>query len=390
MLARAGHRVVILERASELRPVGAGLLIQPTGMGVLRGLGVLDGLLALGSRIDRLDGRTSGGRRVLDLAYADLSPGLFGLGLHRGALFGSLLDAAVCAGVEVRVGCAAQSIRADANQASVMDDHSRSHGPFDLVVVADGARSALRRHALQHRVRRYPWAALWFVGERRDAAFDNTLSQVYRGTRRMIGFLPSGRSHPGASETVSVFWSLPRRAYDQVRSAGLESWRREALALAPHAESLLGQVRSLDECVFASYCDSSMRPCYMRGAPVVFLGDAAHAMSPQLGQGANLALIDAEELALCLAGEVSVEAALRAYDKRRAAHLRFYSRASRWLTPWFQSDLTPLAWPRDALMHAFSRVGWVRRQMLESLAGVKDGLFSKIDDAGFELITRKP
>lgn len=376
LLARHGHRVTIVERAPELHPIGAGLLLQPTGMAVLDRLGLLERLLTLGSRIERLDGRTRSGRRVLDLAYADLSPQLFGLGLHRGALFGAVLDGAMRAGVEIRVDCKIDSFESSGREVSLVDARSRSHGPFDLVVVAGGARSSLRHLVPQHRVRRYAWAAMWYVAERRDAAFDGTLSQTYDGTRRMIGFLPSGRSGEGRPATVSVFWSLPHEAHERVRAAGFEAWKREALALAPHAEVLLSQIRSFDECTFAAYYDSSMRPCFHRERPIVFLGDAAHAMSPQLGQGANLALVDAAELAECVTTESSVAGALRAYDARRAGHVRFYSRASRWLTPWFQSNATLLAWPRNLLMHRLSRVEWVRRQMLLSLAGVKDGLFS--------------
>lgn len=376
LLAREGHRVTILERAPELHPVGAGLLLQPTGLAVLDRLGLLRELLSLGSRIDRLDGRTRSGRRVLNLAYGDLSPQHFGLGLHRGALFGALLDGAVRGGASVRVDCDVQAITRSDGGMNLVDARSRSHGPFDLVVVADGARSSLRHVVPWHRVRRYAWAALWFVAERRDAMFDGTLSQVYDGTRRMIGFLPSGRAGEVGPSTVSVFWSLAHDTHASVRAAGLEAWRGEALALAPHADVLLSQIRSFDECTFAAYYDSSMRPCFHREWPIVFLGDAAHAMSPQLGQGANLALVDAAELAECLATESSVAAALSAYDVRRAGHVRFYSRASRWLTPWFQSDATLLAWPRDVLMHRLSSVGWIRRQMLLSLAGVKDGLCS--------------
>ena len=77
---------------------------------------------------------------------------------------------------------------------------------------------------------------------------------------------------------------------------------------------------------------------------VVVLGDASHSMSPQLGQGANLALIDAEKLVDCLQrealGEASgggVEAALAAYTRERWWRLQFYQAQSRLLTPVFAS-----------------------------------------------------
>src|SRR3954447_7924835 len=93
LLARAGHEVEVLERVPDPSPVGAGLLLQPTGMAVLRELGLLDAIARRGARVERLHGETDRGRVVMDIAYADLEPGLHGLGLHRGALFGALFGA---------------------------------------------------------------------------------------------------------------------------------------------------------------------------------------------------------------------------------------------------------------------------------------------------------
>ena len=99
---------------------------------------------------------------------------------------------------------------------------------------------------------------------------------------------------------------------------------------------------------------------------VVFLGDAAHAMSPQLGQGANLALLDAAALADALRGGDGVAG----YTRRRWAHVRFYAFASRWMTPFFQSGRDRLAVPRDALMGSAARVPWIGRQMVRTMAGL--------------------
>ena len=92
LLAEAGHDVTLYERFAEPRPLGAGLLLQPTGLKVLHRLGLEDAALGRGARVDGIDGRTTSGRAVLRLRYGDLHPRLHGLGIHRGTLFGLLLD----------------------------------------------------------------------------------------------------------------------------------------------------------------------------------------------------------------------------------------------------------------------------------------------------------
>ena len=105
------------------------------------------------------------------------------------------------------------------------------------------------------------------------------------------------------------------------------------------------------------------------GDGVVVLGDAAHAMSPQLGQGVNLALADASCLAACLA-ELPLASALRAYQRRRWLALRYYQTATRWLTPWFQSDhewLTPV---RRLFFSISRKLPPARKFMTRTMAGL--------------------
>lgn len=105
----------------------------------------------------------------------------------------------------------------------------------------------------------------------------------------------------------------------------------------------------------------------------VYLGDAAHATSPQLGQGANLALVDAWTLARCLAVEPSLHDALYAYSAARRGHLGWYQFVTRALTPLFQSDYELLGALRDAVMGPLCRVPFVHRQMVEGMAGIARG-----------------
>lgn len=373
LLARAGHAVTAFERVAEPVPVGAGILLQPSGMVALARLGLLEELVAVGAPVRRLHGITHRGRTVLDLRYGRLDPLLIGLGLQRGALFSRLYSALGLAGVTVLTDRSIERIRAAGDRATLADERGRSYGPFDLVVVADGARSLLRRRSgLVRRAHQYPWGAVWAMVPGAEGQFEDTLFQVYRGAARMVGFLPSGRAEPGNSTPrTSIFWSLRAEDLRSWRERGLEGWKREVLGLWPRAEPLLAQLRDSDELAFAPYYDVRMRRWHE--GPTVFIGDSGHAMSPQLGQGANLALCDALVLADCLAQHAELGIALRRYSRLRRRQLRYYQWASRWLTPFFQSQLAPLGWLRDALLGPLSR-GPLSRLMLTTLAGLRSGL----------------
>jgi salicylate hydroxylase len=102
LLQRAGHRVRIFERFATPRAVGSGLILQPTGLGVLAEMGLARELMALGARIDRLFGRVLPSNRVvLDVRYSALGSGWHGVAVHRSALFEVLYREAIAANVEI-------------------------------------------------------------------------------------------------------------------------------------------------------------------------------------------------------------------------------------------------------------------------------------------------
>ncbi|WP_394839138.1 FAD-dependent monooxygenase [Pendulispora rubella] len=370
-LSRAGHRVTMFERVPEPGPVGAGIVLQPIGQAVLGRLGLLPQVAARGARVERLLCETERGRTIFDLSYATLEPRLTGYGLHRGVLFEALFDAVRHSPVTLRCGVSIDRIEDDGGTAHVIDEAGRRHGPYQLVVVADGARSRLRPVVrTEARVRPYRWGALWFIGEDPEGQFAGRLHQIVRGTERMLGLLPTGLG-PSARGTkakplVTLFWSLRADRFDEVRMH-LDAWKREVRAHAPMAGSVLDQIESAEQITFSSYNDVTMRRWGARS--VVYLGDAAHAMSPQLGQGCNLALYDAMILADCFQGPAPLER----YTHARRRHLGFYQLATRALTPFFQSDARLLGWVRDRFMAALSRVPFVHREMVRSMTGLKLG-----------------
>ena len=371
-LARAGHRVTLFERVPDPGAAGAGILLQPTGMQVLHRLGLLDDVIAHGARIERLYG-TKGVKAnqamVLDVRYGNYAPDSFGLGLHRGALFSALWQALAGTGVEVRAGIDVNDIKQTADQAQLVDADGQL-GSYDCVIVADGSRSQLRhRLAIPASVKAYPWGALWAMVPDNDAT-PATLRQWFCNAHQMLGLMPTGCAWQQRQPLLSFFWSLHQDDLAAWRDGGLDKWKDTVLALAPIAP-LLDHVNDPTQLTFAGYADVAMP--FWHDRRVVCIGDCAHATSPQLGQGANLALVDAMTLAQSIARRDNIPAALAAYSHERKAHLRYYQSASRWLTPLFQSHSRVGSGLRDLFLGAICRAPFTRRQMSLTLSGTKAG-----------------
>ena len=425
-MARAGHDVTVLERVAEPKPVGAGIIIQPTGQTVLARLGLLAKITERGARLERLFLRTPRQRTLVDLRYAAVDATWFGIGIHRGVLFEALYDTVRTEPrITLATGVAVRGLRRDGAVTYAVADHDgaepldtrvgandgiarREYGPFDLVVVADGSVSELRGAAgATSRDAAYPWGALWFVAEDPDRVFAGELYQIASRARRLYGVLPTGLGPRGDVPVVSLFWSLAAHDLDAWRAAGLDAWKAEVRALDPRIAFVLDRVTSLDQLVFARYRDVAMKRWHDRG--IVFIGDAAHATSPQLGQGANLALVDAMVLADALASSgkidpaqagtgsvdgaldaatttaprdlnardhdtpAAIDAALETYSRARRRHLRHYQRMTRILTPFFQSDSRFYGWLRDWTFPIANALPPLRNHMVRTMAGVSLG-----------------
>jgi 2-polyprenyl-6-methoxyphenol hydroxylase-like FAD-dependent oxidoreductase len=375
-LARLGHRVTLFERFKEATPVGAGILLQPTGLAALRRLGLLEQMEATGARIEAMEGETVRGRRIMDVRYRDAWPEAYGLGVHRGNLFRLLFDAAVQAGVEMELGREVVELRPGDKPRLLFDD-GRESPAFDAVIVANGTQSTLRKHLkIPSRNTPYPWGALWSICDAGSVTLRPVLEQRYRAASMMIGMLPTG-THPNTRRPcVSFFWSLKAADYARWKSGDFRAWQYEVVGHWPEAEPVVMSLTGPESLAFATYADVVM-PRWHAGRAVI-IGDAAHGMSPQLGQGTNLALLDALALGECVTEKATLEEAFASYTRRRRGHLRYYQWASRWLTPFFQSDSRVAAAVRDAFAPLLHRIPFTYKESLRTIAGVKTGiLFEK-------------
>ncbi|QQA44992.1 FAD-dependent oxidoreductase [Pelagovum pacificum] len=343
LLHDAGHHVTLFDQFDAPRPVGSGLVIQPVGMAVLDRLGAGEAAATFGTPITRMLGREcKSGRRVLDVRYGKVP----GLGIHRASLFQSLLEAVEARGIELRTSAI---VTGQASGRLHLSDH-RTEGPFDLIVDACGAGSALS----PLRSRALPYGAIWGTVDwpETDLPADR-LSQRYRRADRMLGILPIGQLPGSGQRKAAIFWSLPSGGHADWIGGGLERWTAEAAELWPAFMPFIEQVSDPGQMTMARYTHGTLHRPW--GDGIVHIGDAAHRASPQLGQGANMALLDAAALADALT-HFPLADAPRAYALGRRWHVRAYQTMSAAFTPQYQSDSRWLPVLRDRVLFPLSQV----------------------------------
>jgi len=368
MLARAGHAVTLLERAPVVGPVGAGFLLQPMGQAVLSRLDLLEPISSVSEPIHAIRAFKSNGGRLVDLKHAEVLPGRHAYGVHRGLLFETLHTTVEQAKVNIQIDQAITHWRTNAQGVLGVTERGSEHGPFDFLVAADGAKSQLRQRLNPGlHEREYEFGALWVVG--RGTQVRGYLHQITRSTQNLLGLLPIG------NEQCALFWLLKRDQMEAVRQRGFAAWREEVVRYSPLAEETLAGLNSFDQAVFTGY--RHVQPARLFEERVVCIGDAAHASSPHLGQGANMALLDAEALTQALAVAPTPHEAFKHYARQRKGQIRYYATLSYFLTPFFQANGPWLGMGRDIGLPLMFAIPPIRWQMELAMTGVKTGWLSR-------------
>ena len=356
ILSRVAARVTLVEREERPSEVGAALALQANGMAVLGRLGLLPAVEAVSARIDRMDIRSVTGRRLLSARMPDLGAGLdHAIAVRRTDLHRLLLDAvSEVASVDTRFGWAAVS--ADPSGAVTITS-TAENGPklgsmtlrADVIVGADGVNSAVRSTGgFESRVSSGSSYVRTIVRGRASPWFEE-----YWTPLGSFGHAPLGGD-------LVYFWAAAHvgAAAEAVARRDVEAFRQEWRRVLPAAADLLEQVSSFDDLLVNAVSQVDCRRWF--SGCLVLLGDAAHAMPPNLGQGANSALVDGVVLAEELTKARSVKDALMEYDQRRRPVARRVQKAAEMLQRLCGMEGVTAVRVRDALLAGlagFPRLG---------------------------------
>lgn len=372
-------KLTLFEQAPDPGALGAGVLLQPSGQHVLERFGLLDQVLKAAHPIHRIRARDGTQNYFMDLEVSDSSNQTYGC--HRGSIYQSLFQAAKLSSLRLVTGTKVNRVVSDARLSRLFSAENEELGEFDLVILCDGSKSELRSQVgLPAYLHQYAIGALWFCAQ--SHAPQGELLQVCHGTQRLIGMLPTVAAHP--THQASLFVACTPQENDEFRRQPLDRFKSLVLQHAPEAKELLSQLQNLDQAIYTRYRHGWL-PSWHKGNSIV-IGDAAHPMSPHLGQGINIALLDGFSLAKSLAQCSDVQSAFARFTQVRQRQIRIYSWLSLVLTPFFQSrpDLGQSR-ARNLGVRAFLAWPWMRRQMQSTIWGRKGEILATYTD--FERLT---
>ncbi|MFP2895499.1 FAD-dependent monooxygenase [Corallococcus sp. 4LFB] len=309
-LRRAGVRATVFERAEALRPVGAGITVQMNASVALRRIGLCDAVVAEGERAEDSRILDPTGARITGVDVRSVQEALDApmVSIHRARLQ-AVLRAHAGPEEAVRLGVSVTGFQDDGARVTVtLSDGGTVRG--DVLVGADGLHSAVRAGLLGERPTRYSGYTSWRgVCPASDLVKPGHFTETW-GPGARFGIVPIGHGE--------VYWyatlNAPQGAQDapgqtlallQERFAGWHAPIARVLAATPPERVLRTDIH-----------DRPPVRSWSRGR-VTLLGDAAHPMTPNLGQGGCQAIEDGVVLGECLTAPGSVEDALKAYESRR-------------------------------------------------------------------------
>lgn len=320
-----GWTADIYEQATEIKPLGAGIALSANALKALHCLGLYRAVVARAQRIDRLSVLDQDGVPIqsTDHEQADRQGGLLSMvAIHRGDLQEALSAALPPGALHLGMECA--GVHVAQNGRVVLEFKTGTAIAADIVFACDGIHSTLRKALFPDSCERFADYTCWrAIADCGGVTEVNHVTESWgNGIRFGVAPLKEGRTY--------WFACCGASRPDDPAFAGIGLSELQRLFSRFHAPipELLRQTRP-DALIRNDIFDIDPIPAFFKGR-VAFLGDAAHAVTPDLGQGAGLAIEDAAILSALLARK-GIDRALAEYSSRRMPRARRIARSSRFL-----------------------------------------------------------
>jgi 2-polyprenyl-6-methoxyphenol hydroxylase-like FAD-dependent oxidoreductase len=344
-LRRAGFEVIVFERAAELKEVGAGLLLAANAQKALAKIGLAEAVTRLGTPASSGEIRSWRGKVLASIPADELEKkiGTPSAAIHRADLQ-ALLSREVGEGT-LRLGSEVGAFEQDDSSVKVLlADGGRQSA--DILIGADGLRSRVRARLYGPEEPRYAGYTAWRAvvePEEKLLPWGEGFESWGRGARFGCAHIGKGR----------VYWFATANAPEGEKDGppgSLDGAKAKLLRL------FSGWHRPVADLIKAAEEDTILRTDIYDRDPlggrwgegrVTLLGDAAHPMTPNLGQGACQAIEDAVVLARCLGERDATAESLRSYERLRAERVAMVVRRSRRVGSIGQAKNPAICWLRD-------------------------------------------
>ncbi len=312
-LALNGHAVTVIERVERLQPVGAGIVLSLNAIGNLRPLGILPALIDRSARIDEMVICTAQGRELSGSAPNAVLDGepIQALGIHRAALHEVLLDRLQTLGVTLQLGAKFERFEESADGVSVTTVGPGAMPPLscDLLVGADGLHSGVRHQIHGAETSRFGGSTCWRGVADAAKPVGSRLTEIWgKGCR--FGIVPLADER--------VYWFAVQNCRAGYRPE-LPSEHLETL-FADFPTPTVDLIRATPASAIVQHDLVDRVPLRHWGTRrVTLLGDAAHPMTPNMGQGAAQAIEDAGMLGVLTApkNQLTAPDVVTAYEAHR-------------------------------------------------------------------------
>lgn len=314
-LCQKGFDVELIEKDPDWKVYGVGIIQQANVVRAMAQLGLLEGYLESAFGFDFVEVYTSGGQLAARVPVEKLDERYpANVGVSRRTLHEFLGKSAIDAGASIRLGVVANEIHDDGNAVTVTFSDG-TEGRYDIVIGADGVYSATRAQVFPDAPEpQFVGQSVWRYNFEKPADLDCLRS--YEGSVG-TGLVP-------LSDTLMyMFVTTPEPSNPRYPRVGLAAAMREKLADAPPGiRELVPQITDDAEVVYKPLERIFLEGPWHRGR-VVLIGDAIHATTPHLGQGAGMAIEDSVVLAEELARANTPGEAFAAFRNRRFERCRY-------------------------------------------------------------------